>query len=228
MSQNNVIILQFLGTNCEYDTEYAFKKLGFNTQILWHEEEKIPENTDLVVIPGGFSYGDYLRSGAIARFSKVMNGVKEYADNGGYVLGICNGFQILLESHLLPGAMKKNDNLHFVSKHHYVKVNDNNNQFLKHLKVDETLNLPIAHAEGNYFIDEAGLEELKANNQIILTYSDKDGNPQNPNGSVENIAGITNKNRNIFGLMPHPERAVDEILGSEDGLPMLSGFLKNN
>ena len=221
----NVTILRFPGTNCEFDTEYAFRRLAQNVTILWHEEQVIPANTDLVVVPGGFSYGDYLRSGAIARFSPVMKAVKSFADNGGYVLGICNGFQILLESHMLPGAMKRNENLHFVSKHHHLKVVNNDNRFLRHCEVGEILNIPIAHAEGNYFIDDEGRKRLWDNGQVLLTYCDADGNPANPNGSVDDIAGICNEKRNVFGLMPHPERAMEEILGSVDGVKMLEGFV---
>jgi len=220
----NVTVLQFPGTNCEFDTQYAFKRLNQNVTILWHEETTLPENTDLVVVPGGFSYGDYLRSGAIARFSPVMQAVKAFAEKGGYVLGICNGFQILLESHLLPGAMKRNENLHFVSKHHWLKVENRDNRFLSKCEVGELLNIPIAHAEGNYFIEEEGLKALWDNGQVLLTYCDSAGNPANPNGSVDNIAGICNKGRNVFGLMPHPERAMEEILGSADGVKMLEGL----
>ncbi len=220
-----VAILQFPGTNCEFDTKYGFEKLGFETQFLWHKEEKVPNDIDLVVVPGGFSYGDYLRSGAIARFSPIMQGVKEFAKNGGYVIGICNGFQILVEAHLLPGAMKRNENLHFISKYHHLKVENSDNIFLSEMDKGEVVNIPIAHAEGNYFIDEVGLKELKENNQILLTYCDANGETLNPNGSVEAIAGICNREKNIFGLMPHPERAVDSILGSEDGIKMLKGFL---
>ncbi len=220
----NVTVLQFPGTNCEFDTQYAFKRLNQNVTILWHEETALPENTDLVVVPGGFSYGDYLRSGAIARFSPVMQAVKAFAEKGGYVLGICNGFQILLESHLLPGAMKRNENLHFVSKHHWLKVENRDNRFLSKCEVGELLNIPIAHAEGNYFIEEEGLKALWDNGQVLLTYCDSAGNPANPNGSVDNIAGICNKGRNVFGLMPHPERAMEEILGSADGVKMLEGL----
>ena len=221
----NVTVLQFPGTNCEYDTKYAFEQLAQNVTIVWHEETVIPANTDLVVVPGGFSYGDYLRSGAIARFSPVMQAVRSYADNGGYVLGICNGFQILLESHLLPGAMKRNENLHFVSKHHWLKVENNDNRFLRRCEVGEKLNIPIAHAEGNYFIEADGLKRLWDNGQVLLTYCDESGNPANPNGSVDAIAGICNAEKNVFGLMPHPERAMETILGSEDGVKMLEGFL---
>lgn len=219
-----VTVLQFPGTNCEYDTQYAFEKLGATTEIVWHKSESIPRDTDLLVVAGGFSYGDYLRSGAIAKFSPVMKAVAEYADKGGKVLGICNGFQVLTESGLLPGALKRNDNLHFISKHHHLKVENNNNTFLQELNNGDIVNIPIAHHDGNYFIDPEGLKELEANGQVLLRYTDADGNIQNPNGSVGSIAGICNKNKNVFGLMPHPERAMEKILGSDDGVNMLKGF----
>ena len=221
-----ISVLQFPGTNCEYDTKYAFEQLGCEVEIIWHKEKNIPEDTDLLVIPGGFSYGDYLRSGAIARFATIMDSVQAYAAKGGKVLGICNGFQILLEAGLLPGAMKRNDSLHFISKYHTLKVVDNDNAFLSLLKKDEVLNIPVAHHDGNYFIDDKGLKELEQNGQILLKYCDKDGNLTNMNGSVSNIAGICNKEKNVFGLMPHPERAIEELLGSTDGINMLKGFLQ--
>lgn len=221
-----VAVLQFSGTNCEFDAKYAFDKLGCEVEVIWHKDTKLPENTDLVVVPGGFSYGDYLRSGAIARFANIMEDVKKFASNGGKVLGICNGFQILLEAGLLPGAMKRNDTLHFISKYHTLKVIDNNNEFLRLLNIGDVVNIPVAHHDGNYYIDEAGLKELEANNQILLKYCTKDGEVTNMNGSVSNIAGICNKERNVFGLMPHPERAIEEILGSTDGVNMLKGLLK--
>ena len=221
-----ISVLQFPGTNCEYDTKYAFEQLGCVVEIIWHKEINIPEDTDLLVIPGGFSYGDYLRSGAIARFATIMESVQAYAAKGGKVLGICNGFQILLEAGLLPGAMKRNDSLHFISKYHTLKVINNDNTFLSLLKKDEVLNIPVAHHDGNYFIDDKGLKELEQNGQILLKYCDKDGNLTNMNGSVSNIAGICNKEKNVFGLMPHPERAIEELLGSTDGINMLKGFLQ--
>ncbi len=217
-------VLRFPGTNCEFDTEYALKKEGFEVKIVWHKEEKLPE-CDLVVVPGGFSYGDYLRSGSIARFSPVMKAVEAYAKDGGYVLGICNGFQILTEAGLLPGALKRNNNLHFISKMQHIKVVNNNNKFLQNCEVGEVLKIPVAHADGNYYIDNKGLEELKKNNQILLKYCDEDGNPMVLNGSVEQIAGICNKEKNVFGLMPHPERAIETILGSIDGVKMIKGFI---
>ena len=222
----NVTVLQFPGTNCEYDTQYAFEKLGCDVTIVWHKDTTLPENTDLLVIPGGFSYGDYLRSGAIARFANIMDSVQEYASKGGKVLGICNGFQILLEAGLLPGAMKRNDSLHFISKYNNLKVVNNDNIFLSLLKKDEVLNIPVAHHDGNYFIDKDGLQDLEENGQIVLRYCDENGNEENLNGSVSYIAGICNKEKNIFGLMPHPERAMEELLGCDDGAIMLKGFLK--
>lgn len=215
-----VAILQFLGTNCEYDVEYAFSLLNVPTKIVWHKETSLPQGTKLVVIPGGFSYGDYLRSGAIARFSPIMKAVIDFAKEGGYVLGICNGFQILLESGLLPGAMKHNENLHFISKDSDLKVIHNDNVFLSKFQPSTIVRIPIAHADGNYYIDEAGLQELKAHHQILLEYV------HNPNGSISNIAGICNKQKNVFGLMPHPERAIEKLLGQDIGLKMLEGFLE--
>jgi len=219
-----VAILRFPGTNCEFDTRYAFEKLGHETLLVWHENKSLPEAIDLVVVPGGFSYGDYLRSGAIARFSPVMEAVKAYAGQGGKVLGICNGFQILTEAGLLPGALKRNNNLHFISKHQTLKVVNNDNAFLNRCEKNEVLNIPIAHADGNYYIDDKGLAELEANGQILLRYCDEEGNPVVVNGSVNSIAGVCNATKSVFGLMPHPERALETILGSEDGIKMLKGF----
>ena len=220
-----VTVLQFPGTNCEYDTKYAFEKLGAQVRIVWHKETLLPES-DLVVVPGGFSYGDYLRSGAIAKFAPIMDALKEYANNGGMVLGICNGFQILLEAGLLPGAMKRNSNLHFISKHYHLKVINNDNKFLKKFSNGDIVYIPVAHHDGNYYADESTLNELNENNQIVLKYCDQDGNEKSLNGSLQNIAGISNKNRNVLGLMPHPERAMESLLGSCDGVMMLKGFFE--
>ncbi len=220
-----VAIIRFPGTNCEFDTDYAFGRIGADRTIVWHKEESLPKDTDLVVLPGGFSYGDYLRSGAIARFSPIMKAVKEFGQKGGYVLGICNGFQILLESHMLPGAMMRNKNLHFISKFQYIKVLHNDNIFLSQTKEGDVLNIPIAHAEGNYFVEPDKLKKMYDNHQVILQYCDAQGGYDNPNGSVDAIAGICNENKNIFGLMPHPERACEKILGSEDGIKMIKGFM---
>lgn len=216
----NASIVVFPGTNCDYDTIWAFEKVGFKTNRVWHKESSLPTDTDLVVLPGGFSYGDYLRSAAIAKFSPIMSDVIAFAKKGGNILGICNGFQILLETKLLPGAMKRNENVDFVSKYQLLRVENSNNKFLNRYQNGDILNIPIAHGEGNYFIDDDGLDELKQNEQILLTYHDK-----NPNGSVANIAGICNKNKNIYGLMPHPERAMEDILGCKDGAKMIEGFL---
>ena len=221
-----VAVVQFPGTNCEYDTKYAFEKLGACVEIVWHEEKTLPEHIDLVVVPGGFSYGDYLRSGALAKNANIMNSIKEFASNGGKVLGICNGFQILTETGLLPGALKRNDNLHFISKYHHLKVVNNDNIFLQNLEESEVVNIPVAHHDGNFFIDEVGLSQMKANNQILLRYCDKNGKVQVLNGSVEQIAGVCNKQKNVFGLMPHPERAMETLLGCDDGVKMLQGFLQ--
>lgn len=219
-----VAIIQFPGTNCEYDTQYAFKKLGAETELVWHKEHAIAEGTDLVVVAGGFSYGDYLRSGAIARFSPVMQAVEAHAKRGGRVLGICNGFQVLTESRLLPGALKRNEHLHFISRHHHLKVVGSDNAFLNKLTKGDIVNIPIAHHDGNYYVDPDGLKALYDNDQVLLHYCDAEGNLSNPNGSVDAIAGVCNASKNVFGLMPHPERAMEAILGSDDGVAMLEGF----
>jgi phosphoribosylformylglycinamidine synthase len=221
----NVAILQFPGTNCELDTKFAFNKLGTKNTIVWHTEKEIPRDTDLIVIAGGFSYGDYLRSGAIAAKSPIMQAVIAYANAGGKVLGICNGFQILLESGLLPGAMKRNEQLHFISRFQHLKVINNTNDFLSKLQKDDLVNIPLAHAEGNYFVDAETLESMYDNKQVILKYANANGELTNVNGSIDNIAGICNLNKNVFGLMPHPERAVDTTTQATDGLKMLEGFL---
>ncbi len=219
-----VAVLRFPGTNCEFDTQYAFEKLGHSTELIWHEDETLPTDIDLVVVPGGFSYGDYLRSGSIARFSPVMKAVISYANDGGKVLGICNGFQILTEAGLLPGALKRNNDLHFISKHQNLCVVNNDNAFLNKCEKGEVLNIPIAHADGNYYIDDEGFKKLEANDQILLRYSDENGERVVVNGSVTSIAGVCNKAKNVFGLMPHPERALEALLGSKDGIRMLKGF----
>jgi len=221
----HVAILQFPGTNCDLDTKYAFEKLGCTTTVVWHKESELPSNANLVIVPGGFSYGDYLRSGAIAQFSPIMQAVIAFANNGGKVLGICNGFQILTEVGLLPGALKRNIGLHFISKFQTLKVVNNSNDFLQKCHKDEVLNIPIAHADGNYYIDEVGFKELEENEQILVRYSNERGEPIIINGSVTSIAGVCNKNKNVFGLMPHPERALENILGSDDGIKMLEGLI---
>ena len=218
-----VAIVLFPGTNSEQDTKYAFELLGCQTQIVWHKESEI--NADLIVLPGGFSYGDYLRTAAIAKFSPAMSAVVKHAQKGGYVLGICNGFQMLCELKLLAGAMRRNENLSFISKYHYLKVVSNTNKFLSNLSVGEIVNIPIAHGEGNFYADEATLKGLYDNDQVLLKYCDANGAELNPNGSVDAIAGICDKNKKIFGLMPHPERACEKFLGTDDGLKMLKGLV---
>ena len=220
-----IAVIVYPGTNCDFDTQYAFEMLKQEVVFVWHKDEKLPKDTDLVVLPGGFSYGDALRSGSIARFSPIMKDIIEFANSGGKVLGICNGFQILLEADLLPGAMKHNQNMHFISKHHNLKVKNSKNDFLKALNVGDILNIPIAHGEGNYYIDKDDLVALYSNDQVLLTYCDKNGEVSNPNGSVDAIAGICNLERNVFGLMPHPERAMESLLGSDDGIKMLQGLI---
>lgn len=215
-----VVILQFPGTNCEKDMQHAYARLGIESKIIWHKEEALPSSCALVVVPGGFSYGDYLRSGAIARFSPIMRAVSVFAKNRGFVLGICNGFQILCESGLLPGALKRNDNLHFISQNQTLRVVNTNNAFLQDYAQGALISLPIAHADGSYFADETLLKELEQNEQIILRYV------KNPNGSISDIAGICNKEKNVFGLMPHPERAIESLLGGTDGARMLASIYK--
>ncbi|QCD52550.1 phosphoribosylformylglycinamidine synthase I [Campylobacter sp. RM16192] len=218
-----VAIVLFPGTNCEADTKYAFDLLGCETEIIWHKQDSI--NADLIVLPGGFSYGDYLRTAAIAKFSPAMKAVVDHAKKGGYILGICNGFQMLTELKLLDGAMRRNENLSFISKYHHLKVISNKNLFLSNLQEEEIVAMPIAHGEGNFYTDEDTLKSMYDNEQVLLKYCDKDGNDLNPNGSIDSIAGICDKNKKIFGLMPHPERACEKILGGDDGLRMLKGLV---
>ncbi|HEC1783068.1 TPA: phosphoribosylformylglycinamidine synthase subunit PurQ [Campylobacter lari] len=212
-----VAIIRFPGTNCEFDTAYAFEKLGIKTEIIWHERQDF--SADLIVLPGGFSYGDYLRCAAIAKLAPAMKTLKEHVQKGGYVLGICNGFQILLELGLLKGAMKHNNSLSFISKMQALQVVSNNNAFLKNFQKNDIIELPIAHGEGNYFNSEDGIKMLEDKDMILLRYIN------NPNGSLSDIAGICDENKKVFGLMPHPERMCDDILGSKVGLKMFEGFL---
>lgn len=198
-----VAILHFLGTNCQYDVANIYTNLDIPNTLIWHTDTSFPLETKLVVIAGGFSYGDYLRCGAIAAQSNSMKALRRYIDNGGRVLGICNGFQILCEAKLLPGVLMRNKDLKFISKNIKLEVIATDNAMLTHYTKNQKIMLPIAHAEGNYQIDKKGLEELYANNQILLKYED------DINGSIDNIAGICNIEKNVFGLMPHPERAVN-------------------
>lgn len=213
-------VVIFPGSNCDYDTYYVLKDImKQETTFLWHKEHDL-KNVDCVILPGGFSYGDYLRSGAIAKFSPLMLEVVEFANKGGLVLGICNGFQVLMELGLLPGAMLRNKNLKFLCQHVHIKVENNKTLFTGKGKKGQVLKIPIAHYEGNYFAPPDTIQELKANDQIILRYSDAEGHlseEANVNGSLESIAGLVNTSGNIMGMMPHPERASEMILGSEDG-----------
>lgn len=210
-----IVILQFLGTNCETDVEHTYKILQKDYAIIWHQDKELPRDTSLVIIPGGFSYGDYLRSGAIARFAPIMKSVVRYANNGGLVLGICNGFQILSEAKLLPGVLMRNKNILFNSKTIELEVSSNKNKLLKSYSQNQKIRIPISHADGNYYVNKDELNTLKENDQILLRYT------SDINGSIDRIAGVCNINKNIFGMMPHPERAVENILGSIDGLAML-------
>jgi phosphoribosylformylglycinamidine synthase len=213
-------VIRFPGSNCDQDCRHALQAIHcISTDYVWHKETSL-KGYDLVVLPGGFSYGDYLRCGAIARFSPIMKAVVDYANAGGLLIGICNGFQVLTESRLLPGALVRNRSLHFICEHRFLRVENTDNPFLNFARPGQVLNIPIAHGEGNYTADAETLAALNANGQVLLRYSDAAGNVShatNPNGSAESIAGICNEARNVFGLMPHPERACELRLGSEDG-----------
>lgn len=215
----NFAVLQFPASNCDQDCVHAVRALGHSSRLLWHKKTSLGD-TDAVIVPGGFSYGDYLRTGAIARFSPVMGSVQQFADNGGLVLGICNGFQILCEAGMLPGALVRNRDLQFHCEQVLLKTNHFDTPFTSKIPRDKILKIPVAHGEGCYFADESTLEKLKANRQILWQYCDAAGNltdAANPNGSLLNIAGICNERRNVAGLMPHPDRASETILGSDDG-----------
>jgi len=223
-------VIIFPGSNCDHDAYHALKhELGVESKFLWHKETDL-SGIDLLIVPGGFSYGDYLRSGAIARFSPIMKAVKEFAEQGKPVMGICNGFQILLEASLLPGAMLHNEKLRFVCKHVNIRVENATTLFTGNLKKGDVLNIPVSHGEGNYFIDDDGLKSLQDNDQILFRYCDANGKltPQsNFNGSTDSIAGIVNKQGNVLGMMPHPERAVDPLLGSTDGKVLFEAILNS-
>jgi len=213
----NVIV--FPGSNCDRDVKIALEKFQIQTTMVWHQENTLPK-ADLVVLPGGFSYGDYLRCGSMASKSNIMKDVIKHADNGGYLIGICNGFQILTETNLLPGALLRNKKLKFICKYVNLIVENNNTPFTSKYKKKENIKIPIAHNEGNYFADEKTLDEIQSNEQIVFKYCDeqsKINEESNPNGSCLNIAGITNKNKNIIGMMPHLERCVEELLGGSHG-----------
>jgi phosphoribosylformylglycinamidine synthase subunit PurQ / glutaminase len=213
-------VVMFPGSNCDHDTYHVISKvIGQPVDFIWHRQNSVAD-CDAVILPGGFSYGDYLRTGAIARFSPVMGAVKEFASRGGLVMGICNGFQILCEAGLLPGALMRNKNLKFMCSHINIRVEATETPFTNRCQRGQVLSVPIAHGDGNYFCDDATLAELQSENRIIFRYSDASGSvipDANPNGSLDNIAGICNRERNVLGMMPHPERASEELLGSYDG-----------
>ena len=221
-------VIVFPGSNCDRDMDVALRKFGFKNQMVWHDEDSVPKS-DLIVLPGGFSYGDYLRCGSIAAKSKIINSVIDFAKSGGLVLGICNGFQILTETGLLPGVLQQNKYLKFICKNVHIKINNVENKYFKNIK-KEILELHIAHNEGNYFCSENELKSLNDNNQIAVTYCNKEGlenDAHNPNGAIKNIAGIFNKEKNILGMMPHPERMIDSYLSGEDGSLFFKNLLEN-
>ena len=222
-------VVTFPGSNCNMDMVHALKNdLGYEVVELWHKDSDL-QNVDAVILPGGFSYGDYLRSGAIARFSNIMEAVVKFAGNGGKVLGICNGFQILCEAGLLPGTLMHNESRKFICKNVHLVPVSRSASLTADLDTTVPLMIPIAHGEGNYFLPEDKLEELEANDQVLFRYSDVDGKVNansNPNGAVNNIAGVCNDKKNVFGMMPHPERACTEDLGNSDGVEILRGLIE--
>ena len=222
-------VVVFPGSNCDRDTLYAFGTLlGAETVALWHKDTDL-KGVDFVILPGGFSYGDYLRSGAIARFSPIMDAVSRHAERGGYVMGICNGFQILCEAKLVPGVLLHNSERKFISKNVYIKAATTNSLITQGLHTTEALQIPIAHGEGNYFLHADELKALEDRDQVLFRYCDANGElteAANPNGSLNHIAGVTNTGRNVFGTMPHPERAADPILGNTDGMKILESILQ--
>ena len=220
-------VIVFPGSNCDRDIGMALEKMQFKNQMVWHKETKLPKS-DLIVLPGGFSYGDYLRSGAIAGKSLIIDEVVKAANEGCLILGICNGFQILTETGLLKGTLLRNKNLKFINKDIQIKVINNETKFSNKYKKNQVLKINIAHNEGNYFTDSKHLQDLKENNLIAFKYCDEKGSindQSNPNGSLENIAGIYNSNKNILGMMPHPERMVDELISNKDGINLFSSLL---
>ncbi len=223
-------VLVFPGSNCDHDAYHALKHImGVETRFIFHKETDL-SGIDMVIVPGGFSYGDYLRSGAIARFSPVMGEVAKFASKGGPVIGICNGFQILLESGLLPGAMLHNEQLRFTCKHVYLKTEAFDTLFTSAIPKETLLKIPVAHGEGNYYADEDTLKLLEDQNRIVFRYVGPNGESDrnwNPNGAIQNIAGICNEQRNVVGLMPHPERAMEDLLGSTDGKYIFESVIQN-
>jgi phosphoribosylformylglycinamidine synthase len=223
-------VVVFPGSNCDHDAYHALGQvLHQPVEFLWHQSERVA-GFDAIVLPGGFSYGDYLRTGAIARFSPVMRAVEKFACAGGLVLGICNGFQILCEAGLLPGALTRNAGLRFICRQVHIRVETTDTPFTVEAKSGQALKMPIAHAEGNYFCDEATLAELERNHQIVFRYTTPEGHEEaaaNPNGSLANIAGVCNRDRNVMGLMPHPDRSVEAVLGSTDGLVIFRSLIQS-
>ncbi len=222
-------VVVFPGSNCDHDAFYAIGNvLQKPVEFIWHQSENLG-NSDAIILPGGFAFGDYLRTGAIARFSPVMKSVEKFAKSGGMVLGICNGFQILCEAGLLPGAMMRNSGLRYICRHVHIRVEQTDTPFTNGAQKGQILKIPIAHNDGNYTCDEATLAELEKNHQIVFRYTTPDGTNDaagNPNGSLHNIAGVCNRERNVAGLMPHPERAVESALGSADGLIILRSMVE--
>ncbi|HOX54990.1 MAG: phosphoribosylformylglycinamidine synthase subunit PurQ [Candidatus Omnitrophica bacterium] len=222
-------VVVFPGSNCDQDCFYVVKYvLKQQVRYIWHKDTQL-NNYDCIILPGGFSYGDYLRTGAIARFSPVMKPLIDFAHKGKIVIGICNGFQILLEAGLIPGVMLRNNNLHFICKDVYIKTENTDTPFTNLYKHDQILKIPIAHNEGNYYIDNKGFNNLEANGQIVFRYCSIVGDTAgefNPNGSIQNIAGIVNKSKNVLGMMPHPERSSEKLLGSLDGLNIFSSIVR--
>jgi phosphoribosylformylglycinamidine synthase subunit PurQ / glutaminase len=223
-------VIVFPGSNCDHDAYHAISKhIGQPVDFIWHRQTSLA-GYDAVIVPGGFSYGDYLRCGALAKFSPIMKAVKEFAAKGKFVFGICNGFQILCEAGLLPGALIRNKNLHFICEHVNLRVENNKTPYTTEITEGTVLSIPIAHAEGNYVCDDATFNELEENNQIVFRYCDENGevtDAANPNGARSNIAGICNLDRNVIGMMPHPERAFEELLGSNDGRDIFRSLAKN-
>ena len=224
----NSSVIIFPGSNCDRDMDVALKKFGFKNKMVWHDDDELP-NSDLIVLPGGFSYGDYLRCGSIAGKSKIIQSVIDFANSGGLVLGICNGFQILTETGLLKGVLQQNKNIEFICKNIFIKINNSGNKFFENIDKD-VLELHIAHNEGNYFCSEDELKFLEDNNLIAAYYCASDGKideKSNPNGAIKNIAGIFNEKKNILGMMPHPERMIDQYLSGEDGSIFFENLIRN-
>ncbi len=224
----NSSVIIFPGSNCDRDMDVALKKFGFKNNMVWHNDSEIPKS-DLIVLPGGFSYGDYLRCGSIAGKSKIISSVINFAKSGGLVMGICNGFQILTETGLLPGVLQQNKYLNFICKNTFVKINNKTNKYFKNIKKN-VLELHIAHNEGNYFCSNDEFQQIKENEQIAVTYCNSQGEENegsNPNGAMNNIAGIFNKEKNILGMMPHPERMIDKFLSGDDGSLFFQNLINN-